>query len=141
MLITVNNVFVSRKYDSESTLSGNTRKVNLDPDFHFFSDTELTNTTADSRPSSPTNVETVQSDTEFEVKKSKGNHKAVTLVNNTYLSFLLIQMKQLNTRDVIVGHGVSFQVFHKTMPLSRRLALLIQTKSTTIQCLQVCFHL
>lgn len=49
----------------------------MDPDFHFFSDTELTNTTADSRPGSPTNVETVQSDTEFEVKKSKGKHKKI----------------------------------------------------------------
>lgn len=71
----INSIFVFRKYDSESALSSNTRKVTLDPDFHFFSDTELTNTTADSRPSSPTNVETVQSDTEFEVKKSKGNDK------------------------------------------------------------------
>lgn len=65
-------IFIFRKYDSESALNTNTRKVPLDPDFHFFSDTELTNTTADSRPGSPTQIETVQSDTEFEVKKSKG---------------------------------------------------------------------
>lgn len=84
-----------RKYDSESALNSNTRKVTLDPDFHFFSDTELTNATADSRPSSPTNVETVQSDTEFEVKKSKGGKAIVFKSNN---------IKFLFTSDEAVEH-------------------------------------
>ncbi|CAH1114571.1 unnamed protein product [Psylliodes chrysocephalus] len=46
----------------------------IDADFHFFSDTELTNTgNADSRAGSPVNVELVQSDSEFEVKGRKGD--------------------------------------------------------------------
>lgn len=53
-----------------STSSG--RKVPLDPDFHFFSDTELTTSQVDSRPNTPIHLESVQSDTEFEVQKSKG---------------------------------------------------------------------
>lgn len=44
----------------------------IDPDFHFFSDTELTTGPGDSRPASPTNIEGVLSDTEFEVKSRKG---------------------------------------------------------------------
>lgn len=52
--------------------SNNGRKMHLDPDFHFFSDTELTITQGDSRPNTPIHVESVQSDTEFEVQKSKG---------------------------------------------------------------------
>ncbi|VEN44936.1 unnamed protein product [Callosobruchus maculatus] len=44
----------------------------IDADFHFFSDTELTNNgNNDSRTGSPVNVETVQSDSEFEVKVRK----------------------------------------------------------------------
>ncbi|CAH2015042.1 unnamed protein product [Acanthoscelides obtectus] len=44
----------------------------IDADFHFFSDTELTNNgNNDSRTGSPVNVESVQSDSEFEVKVRK----------------------------------------------------------------------
>lgn len=44
----------------------------IDPDFHFFSDTELTSGPNDSRPLSPAAIEAVLSDTEFEVKSRKG---------------------------------------------------------------------
>lgn len=45
----------------------------IDADFHFFSDTELTNNSIlDSRAGSPINIESVQSDSEFEVKGRKG---------------------------------------------------------------------
>lgn len=47
--------------------SSTCRKV-IDPDFHFFSDTELTAGPNDSRPTSPMNIEAILSDTEFEVK-------------------------------------------------------------------------
>uniref|UniRef100_A0A1Y1KET5 phosphatidate phosphatase n=1 Tax=Photinus pyralis TaxID=7054 RepID=A0A1Y1KET5_PHOPY len=57
----------------ETTTLGN-RKV-MDPDFHFFSDTELTAGPSDSRPMSPTTVEGVLSDTEFEVKNRKDEDK------------------------------------------------------------------
>lgn len=44
----------------------------IDADFHFFSDTELTkNGNVDSRAASPVNIESVLSDTEFEVKGRK----------------------------------------------------------------------
>ncbi|CAG9859057.1 unnamed protein product [Phyllotreta striolata] len=46
----------------------------IDADFHFFSDTELTNSgNMESRTSSPVNIELVQSDSEFEVKGRKGD--------------------------------------------------------------------
>ncbi|XP_065167971.1 phosphatidate phosphatase LPIN2 isoform X3 [Atheta coriaria] len=61
-----------------STSSNTSRKVPMDPDFHFFSDTELTTNPADSRPNTPIHVESVQSDTEFEVQKSKEDGKAPT---------------------------------------------------------------
>ncbi|KAJ8957636.1 hypothetical protein NQ318_017525 [Aromia moschata] len=51
--------------------SSNIKKI--DADFHFFSDTELTaNGNVDSRAGSPVTIETVQSDSEFEVKFRKG---------------------------------------------------------------------
>lgn len=54
------------------TDTSNIKKI--DADFHFFSDTELTaNGNVDSRAGSPVNIETVQSDSEFEVKFRKGN--------------------------------------------------------------------
>ncbi|XP_022912893.2 phosphatidate phosphatase LPIN3 isoform X1 [Onthophagus taurus] len=60
------------KIDTDaSPCSNNSRKV-LDPEFHFFSDTELTTGQEDSRPNTPIHIESVQSDTEFEVQKSKG---------------------------------------------------------------------
>ncbi|XP_060529756.1 phosphatidate phosphatase LPIN3 isoform X2 [Cylas formicarius] len=40
----------------------------IDADFHFFSDTELTSGNVDSRASSPVRIESVQSDSEIEVK-------------------------------------------------------------------------
>ncbi|EFA07054.2 phosphatidate phosphatase LPIN3 [Tribolium castaneum] len=52
----------------------NSRKI-IDPDFHFFSDTELTSNVVDSRADSPIQVEAVQSDSEFEVKNRKGDNK------------------------------------------------------------------
>ncbi|RZC36849.1 phosphatidate phosphatase LPIN3 [Asbolus verrucosus] len=54
--------------------SGNSRKI-IDPDFHFFSDTELTTNVVDSRADSPVQIEAVQSDSEFEVKNRKGEAK------------------------------------------------------------------
>ncbi|KAK5647461.1 hypothetical protein RI129_002353 [Pyrocoelia pectoralis] len=59
---------------SETTSLSSNRKV-MDPDFHFFSDTELTAGPSDSRPMSPTTVEGVLSDTEFEVKNRKEEDK------------------------------------------------------------------
>lgn len=53
------------------TPSNSSRKI-IDPDFHFFSDTELTSNVGDSRTDSPIQIETVQSDSEFEVKNRKG---------------------------------------------------------------------
>lgn len=44
----------------------------IDADFHFFSDTEITTGTTDSRAGSPVHIESVQSDSEFEVKFRKG---------------------------------------------------------------------
>lgn len=55
---------------SEAASVTSNRKV-IDPDFHFFSDTELTSGPGDSRPASPTAIEAVLSDTEFEVKNRK----------------------------------------------------------------------
>lgn len=56
--------------DSSDTIAkaepSNVKKV--DADFHFFSDTELTSGNAESRSTSPTNVESVQSDSEIEMK-------------------------------------------------------------------------
>lgn len=43
----------------------------IDADFHFFSDTEITTGTTDSRAGSPVHIESVQSDSEFEVKFRK----------------------------------------------------------------------
>lgn len=60
-----------------STSSG--RKVPLDPEFHFFSDTELATSQLDARPNAALHVESVQSDTEFEVQKSKGKIYFVSL--------------------------------------------------------------
>ncbi|XP_017772334.1 PREDICTED: phosphatidate phosphatase LPIN3 isoform X1 [Nicrophorus vespilloides] len=59
----------------ENTSSVANRKVPMDPDFHFFSDTELTTGQSDSRPNTPIHIESVQSDTEFEVQKSKDDNK------------------------------------------------------------------
>ncbi|XP_044737355.1 phosphatidate phosphatase LPIN3 isoform X2 [Chrysoperla carnea] len=58
--------------DSETTPT--TRPLNRDPDFHFFSDTELTtaNSANASRPSTP-----VQSDTEFEFSQRKAENEKV----------------------------------------------------------------
>ncbi|KAJ8935152.1 hypothetical protein NQ314_012970 [Rhamnusium bicolor] len=54
--------------------SSNIKKI--DADFHFFSDTELTaNGNVDSRAGSPINIETVQSDSEFEVKFRKAGEQ------------------------------------------------------------------
>lgn len=56
------------------------------PDFHFFSDTEVTNSTAnDSRSGSPTHVESVQSDSEIEVKKMKGKFYKPLLWQSNYI--------------------------------------------------------
>ncbi|GJQ80230.1 hypothetical protein Trydic_g23804 [Trypoxylus dichotomus] len=66
----------SQKSDAEiSACANNGRKVPLDPEFHFFSDTELTTGQEDSRPNTPIHLESVQSDTEFEVKKAKDDGK------------------------------------------------------------------
>ncbi|KAF5301352.1 hypothetical protein FQA39_LY10750 [Lamprigera yunnana] len=61
---------------SEIASVNSNRKV-MDPDFHFFSDTELTSGPGDSRPASPTTVEGVLSDTEFEVKNRKDDDKGI----------------------------------------------------------------
>lgn len=71
--------FSLRKSELEQSTSMGNRKVSLDPEFHFFSDTELT-VQMDSRPNTPTHAETVLSDTEFEVKKSKGNELIILLL-------------------------------------------------------------
>ncbi|XP_049819413.1 phosphatidate phosphatase LPIN3 isoform X2 [Aethina tumida] len=56
------------------------------PDFHFFSDTEVTNSTAnDSRSGSPTHVESVQSDSEIEVKKMKGKFYKPLMWQSNYI--------------------------------------------------------
>nr|QYV43132.1 lipid metabolism-related protein [Colaphellus bowringi] len=56
--------------DTQPIDSSNFKKI--DADFHFFSDTELTtNVIIDSRTDSPSYIETVQSDSEFEVKVRK----------------------------------------------------------------------
>lgn len=60
-----------KELQSQSNVVQSSRKI-IDPDFHFFSDTELTTNTADSRAHLPINVETVVSDSEFEVKIRKG---------------------------------------------------------------------
>ncbi|KRT86201.1 hypothetical protein AMK59_2759, partial [Oryctes borbonicus] len=65
-----------RKSDTDiAACANNGRKVPLDPEFHFFSDTELTTGQEDSRPNTPIHLESVQSDTEFEVKKAKDDGK------------------------------------------------------------------
>lgn len=46
--------------------TSNIKKV--DADFHFFSDTELTTGNSESRSASPINIESVQSDSEIEMK-------------------------------------------------------------------------
>lgn len=80
LIISISFSFCFRKSDNEiSTCTNSGRKVPLDPEFHFFSDTELTTGQEDSRPNTPIHLESVQSDTEFEVKKSKGK-----LVGNKY---------------------------------------------------------
>nr|CAH7738239.1 unnamed protein product [Callosobruchus chinensis] len=58
--------------EDQRQLVDTTNIKKIDADFHFFSDTELTNNgNNDSRTGSPVNVETVQSDSEFEVKVRK----------------------------------------------------------------------
>lgn len=66
------NFIFFRSLDEQA--SGSNRKI-LDPDIHFFSDTELTaGGNADSRNNSPSHhlIETVQSDSEIEMKNRKG---------------------------------------------------------------------
>lgn len=59
---------------TNSELTTSSRIVSRDPDFLFFSDTELTaNSRHNSRPSTP-----VQSDTEFEVSQRKDNDESPT---------------------------------------------------------------
>ncbi|XP_025833353.1 phosphatidate phosphatase LPIN3 isoform X2 [Agrilus planipennis] len=65
----------SLKAESEPESVNHSSRKLLDPDFHFFSDTELTTGINDSRPLSPVNVESVLSDTEFEVKNRKDDDK------------------------------------------------------------------
>ncbi|ENN74670.1 hypothetical protein YQE_08787, partial [Dendroctonus ponderosae] len=59
------------------TDTSNIKKV--DADFHFFSDTELTTGNSESRSASPVNIESVQSDSEIEMKlrvKEEGKEPA-----------------------------------------------------------------
>lgn len=74
-----NVFFVFRKLDKDestpvSTANDSSNIKMIDADFHFFSDTELTTSgNADSRSGSPVHVESVQSDSELEMKFRKGN--------------------------------------------------------------------
>ncbi|KAH0815419.1 hypothetical protein GEV33_007372 [Tenebrio molitor] len=63
-----------KELQNQDAGTNNNRKI-IDPDFHFFSDTELTSNVVDSRTDSPIQVEAVQSDSEFEVKNRKGESK------------------------------------------------------------------
>ncbi|XP_030761072.1 phosphatidate phosphatase LPIN3 [Sitophilus oryzae] len=65
--------------DPVPTQSDATNIKMVEADFHFFSDTELTSGIAESRSSSPTNIESVQSDSEIEMKlriKEQSNEPA-----------------------------------------------------------------
>ncbi|KAG5868990.1 hypothetical protein JTB14_025267 [Gonioctena quinquepunctata] len=62
---------VTKKEDEQTQCNDSTLRK-IDADFHFFSDTELTtNTVVDSRTDSPSYIESVLSDSEFEVKVRK----------------------------------------------------------------------
>lgn len=68
-------VFFSKLLLKNETDPDDTSNIKrIDADFHFFSDTELTtNSNGDMRSGSPINIESVQSDSEIEVKIRKGN--------------------------------------------------------------------
>ncbi|XP_076260266.1 phosphatidate phosphatase LPIN isoform X2 [Rhynchophorus ferrugineus] len=56
------------KVDMDSSQNDSTNLKRLDADFHFFSDTELTSGNVESKSNSPMNIESVQSDSEIEMK-------------------------------------------------------------------------